>query len=156
MLVAHGFIGTIIVIVMLIDSPPPCNHGRGFPPVIALFVEIFFWFPAGYAPKNSLPSPSCAFLGAALASRRSRPRPVAGRRADISKAPEEVVPLEPNGLPPWFCLHRLSLPPAGVLCVCPIARSTPRHQKNVALESRRNGIFADPVPALRNNFCRRL
>ena len=97
---AHGFIGTIIVIVMLIDSPPPCNHGRGFPPVIALFVEKNFWFPAGYAPKNSLPSPSCAFLGAALASRRSRPRPVAGRRADISKAPEEVVPLEPNGLPP--------------------------------------------------------
>jgi hypothetical protein len=37
--VAHGFIGTIIVIVMLIDSPPPCNHGRGFPPVIALFVK---------------------------------------------------------------------------------------------------------------------
>jgi len=99
--VAHGFIGTIIVIVMLIDSPPPCNHGRGFPPVIALFVEKIFWFPAGYAPKNSLPSPSCAFLGAALASRRSRPRPVAGRRADISKAPEEVVPLEPNGSPPW-------------------------------------------------------
>jgi hypothetical protein len=42
-------------------------------------------------------------LGAALASRRSRPRSVAGRIADISKAPEEVVPLEPNGLPP--CLQ---------------------------------------------------
>jgi hypothetical protein len=41
LLVAHGLIGTIIVIVMLIDSPPPCNHGRGFPPSIALFLEIF-------------------------------------------------------------------------------------------------------------------
>jgi hypothetical protein len=46
-------------------------------------------------------SHSCAFLGVALASRRSGPKPVAGRSADISKAPEEVVPLEPNGLPPW-------------------------------------------------------
>jgi hypothetical protein len=35
--VAHGFIGTTIVIAVLIDSPPPCNHGRGFPAVIALF-----------------------------------------------------------------------------------------------------------------------
>jgi len=52
LLVAHGFIGTIIVIVMLIDSPPPCNHGRGFPPVIALFVEK----------KNGFSSRLCACL----------------------------------------------------------------------------------------------
>jgi hypothetical protein len=48
---------------MLIDSPPPCNHGRGFPPVIALFVSRKkIGFPAGYAPKNSPPSPPCACL----------------------------------------------------------------------------------------------
>jgi hypothetical protein len=50
--VAHGFIGTIIVIVMLIDSPPPCNHGRGFPAVIALLSRKKMGFLAGYAPKN--------------------------------------------------------------------------------------------------------
>jgi len=49
------------------------------------------------------------YLGAALASRRSRPRSVASRRADISKAPEEVVPLEPNGSPPCPRLKSLHL-----------------------------------------------
>jgi hypothetical protein len=53
-----GFIGTTIAIAMLIDSPPLCNHGRGFPAVIALFVEKKMGFPAGFAPKNSLSSGS--------------------------------------------------------------------------------------------------
>jgi hypothetical protein len=55
---------------------------------------------SAYAPKNSLSPSLAASSCAAWVPRRSRPRPVAGRRTDISKAPEEVVPLEPNGLRP--------------------------------------------------------
>jgi hypothetical protein len=47
--VAHGFIGTIIVIIMLIASPPPCNHGRGFPAVNCMKKN---GLSAGFAPKN--------------------------------------------------------------------------------------------------------
>jgi hypothetical protein len=43
--VAHGFIGTIIVIVMLIDSPPPVITDEGFLPSIAVIREKKWVFP---------------------------------------------------------------------------------------------------------------